>query len=388
MRRIKKYIDQFFRLESASGILLLVILALSILWRNSPAGFLYGDLFEGTHNLYFFGHYLKFSLNFLINDGLMTIFFFVVGLEIKREFIEGTLKDYKTSILPIVSAVFGIGVPAAIYLLVMKGESAVLKAGWAIPAATDIAFAVGVFMLVGRNLPRTLRIFLLTVAIIDDLGAILIISIFYTNEVHLLYILGVLGFAGLLMILNKLSISNRLLLLMIGIGCWFCMLKAGIHPTVAGVLVALFTPFKGKHMSSFRFLETKLHAWSSFFIIPLFVLANSGIDMHEIMMSGGESVLPLAIALGLFFGKQVGLMAGVFLSRAAKVSFFEPEVKISQIWGVSVLAGIGFTMSFFINNLSFDQAQLLSEGKFGVIIGSVISAVLGGLILKVTAPRR
>lgn len=326
------------------------------------------------------------SLLHWINDALMALFFLLVGLEIKRELIGGELATWPQRILPGVAAASGMIFPALIFAAFNAGQPENLR-GWAIPAATDIAFALGVLAILGSRVPTSLKLFLTTVAIVDDLGAIAIIATFYTADLALLW----LGFSGALLLglfaLNRVKVVKLWIYLVLGGLLWLCVFKSGVHATVAGVALALAIPLQSeKGPSPLHRLEHKLHPWVAFGVVPIFGLANAGVDLRAVEPSELAAPLPLGIAAGLFLGKQLGVFGAVWAAARLGIAKFPEGASLRQVYGVSVLCGIGFTMSLFIGLLAFDAPGLQSQVKVGVLLGSLLSALLGLLILATSKP--
>lgn len=379
---------QFLQLESSGGILLLVAAALALICDNTALSPLYQDFLNLPFGVTLGSVGLTKPLLLWINDGLMAVFFFLVGLEIKREVLGGELSTPAQASLPGIAALGGMALPALVYWLVNHGSPEYLG-GWAIPAATDIAFALAVLTLLGDRVPASLKVFLLALAIIDDLGAIIIIAFFYTDHLSLASLgLAAIGLIGLL-ILNRARVRRITPYVLIGVFIWVCVLKSGVHATLAGVAVAFFIPFKGgdTEQSPLRRAEHGLHPWVSFGVMPIFAFANAGVGLSGVSLETLLHPLTLGIALGLLLGKQVGVLlavaAGVMLGlcqRPAGASWV-------QIYGVALLTGIGFTMSLFIGGLAFPDPALAAEIRLGVIGGSVLSAVLGYLVLRLSAAR-
>jgi NhaA family Na+:H+ antiporter len=369
----------FLRSESAGGVLLMIAAAAALLTANSPLGAAY---FHALH-----AYLGPLSVEHWINDGLMAVFFLLVGLEIKREVVGGELSTWPRRALPGFAALGGMIAPALIYLLVAR-EAPDVRAGWAIPAATDIAFALGVLSLLGPRVPGALKIFLAALAIIDDLGAILIIAFFYTDHLTL-WALGAAGavLAGLIA-LNRLKVAPLWPYLLLGALLWFLFLKSGVHATLAGVLLAMTIPLtstRGEHSPLHR-LEHGLNPWVAYLIVPVFGFANAGVALGGLTASVLTAPATLGAALGLFLGKQAGVMAFSAAAIALGLARRPTGVTWSQLYGVAVLCGVGFTMSLFINNLAFQNALLREETKIGVLAGSVASALLAWLIFAL--PRR
>lgn len=324
-----------------------------------------------------------------INDGLMALYFFLVGLEIKREMLEGALSTRAQRRLPILAALAGMAVPAVVFLTVTGGDPG-LQPGWAIPAATDIAFAVGVLSLLGPRVPPSLRLFLLSVAIADDLGAVAIIALVYTAQVKLIWLALGAGLLGLLAALNRWGVTRGWPYALLALALWYAVLHSGVHATVAGVLAALCVPLKlDRHGDSLlRRMEHALAPLSAYFVVPLFGFANAGVALPASGASGLAAALPLGIALGLFLGKQLGIFGAVLLAERTGVAARPAGTSTVQLWGLALLCGIGFTMSLFISELAFPaQPALAEEAKLGVMLGSFAAALAGFAVLRF-APRR
>ena len=383
-------IREFLRLEAAGGIVLVGAAAVAILLANSPLSWLYDGLLATPVVVQVGALSLAKPLLLWVNDGLMAIFFFLVGLEIKREVLEGELSSLSQTALPAAGAVGGMVLPILIYLALNLDDAIALR-GWAIPAATDIAFALGVLSLAGSRVPASLKVFLLALAIMDDIGAILIIALFYAGDLSLLSLgLALIGIAGLV-VMNRLGVTKLAGYILIGIAVWVCVLKSGIHATLAGVAVAFCIPLgrgRSGDDSPLKELEHALHPWVAFGILPAFAFANAGVSVTGLSVSDLLAPVPLGIAAGLFIGKQVG----VFGCVAAAVRFgwcrLPSGVNWLHLYGVALLTGIGFTMSLFIGTLAFGDAAFAAEVRIGVIGGSVLSAALGYSILRFFAERR
>ncbi|MBW8785007.1 MAG: Na+/H+ antiporter NhaA [Novosphingobium sp.] len=372
----------------AGGLLIAVALA-AMLAANSPLAGAYHAAFHAP--LAWTPVAALGTFHAWINDGLMAVFFFVVGLEIKREMLEGDLSTPARRRLPVLAAAAGMAMPALVYLAI-AGTRAPLIRGWAIPAATDIAFAVGVLGLLGRDrVPPALRLFLLTVAIVDDLGAVAIIAIAYTATLALAWLAAAAGVLAGMIVLNRLRIGNGVAYALAALALWLCVLHSGIHPTIAGVLAAFCMPLAlDRHGDSplLRF-EHALAPWSGYLIVPLFGFANAGVSLAGIGLGGFAAALPLAVAAGLVAGKQIGIYSALILAQ--RFGFAAPPHGATrlQLWGTAVLCGIGFTMSLFITELAFPtHPELVAQAKLGILAGSLISAVLGYAILRVAAARR
>ena len=373
--------------ESKQGILLILVAAAALVAANSVFAETYHELFHGR-----LGWTPIPKLNTLhlwVNDGLMAIFFFVVGLEVKREIIEGQLSSSEQRRLPVVAAIAGMIAPALVYTAI-AGSVPGLARGWAIPAATDIAFAMGVLGLLGNRVPASLRMFLLTVAIVDDIGAVLIIALFFTSGIKLTWLIAALVVVGIMVAMNRALYSSTTPYLLLAVVLWFCILNSGVHATVAGVVAALTIPMRGRNDDTMvERVEHTLAPWSAYLIVPIFGFANAGVHVTDLGPEQLFAPLPLAVAAGLVVGKMTGIFGIVF--AAEKVGFAQrPDgAPWIAIWGVSMLCGIGFTMSLFIGELAFPgvstAAQLLrDEAKIGILGGSLISAIFGFLVLRLT----
>ncbi|WP_255353315.1 Na+/H+ antiporter NhaA [Thermopetrobacter sp. TC1] len=375
-------LQRFMRHEAFSAGLLLLAALLAIVFSNSPLSSLY-DRFLDTPLIIQLGSVgLKKPLLLWINDGLMAIFFLLVGLELKREFMEGQLASRDQVLLPALAAAGGIAVPALVYLAI-AGVDATLAKGWAIPTATDIAFALGVFSLLGRRVPSSLKIFLLTLAILDDLGAIIIIAAFYTDTLTFTPMVAASAAILVLILFNRLRIARLAPYIIVGVILWVSVLKSGIHATLAGVVLALTIPMRNPDGTSMlKRLEHALHPYVAYFVMPLFAFANAGVPLSGFSMQALLDPLPLAILLGLFLGKQIGVFSMVFLAVKTGLARRPEAAGWLHIYGVAVLTGIGFTMSLFIGMLSFAEPEHAAGVRFGVIIGSLLSGVVGYLVLR------
>ena len=380
----------FFKLESASGLMLLIAAIIALIVSNSNFSALYFDILDkhillGTSN---FG--LDLSILHWINDVLMAIFFFVVTLEIKREFIQGELSNPKQALLPIIGAVGGMLVPALIYIFINFENGYTLK-GWAIPSATDIAFSIGVLSLLGSRIPISLKVFLTALAIIDDLGAIIIIAFFYSSNVQYLYLLLMFVSFFSLLILNKLGIKNFIPYLIIGMVLWHFTHESGIHATISGVLLACCIPHKTKDQdySLLLKLEHLLSPYVAFGIMPIFAFANAGVNLEGITFNTILMPVPLGILLGLFIGKQVGVFVFSYVSIKLKLAEMPTNSNWMKFYAVGILTGIGFTMSLFVGNLAFvDHMSDMDGVKIGVLVGSTLSAVMGYFLLLISSKKK
>ncbi|RCX31898.1 Na+/H+ antiporter NhaA [Thioalbus denitrificans] len=382
---------EFYKLESAGGILLIFAAALALVLANSPLDRLYAGFLDIPVEIRIGGLHLAKPLLLWINDGLMAVFFFLVGLEIKREMLAGQLSDPRQVILPAIAAVGGMAVPALIYTAFNLGDPVALE-GWAIPTATDIAFALGVLALLGDRVPLSLKVFLTALAILDDMGAILIIAAFYTSNLSPTMLLLALVGTGTLVILNRARVSSTAPYILVGIFLWVCVLKSGVHATLAGVALGLAIPLRDPRdpeRSPLRELEHRLHPWVAYGILPLFAFANAGVSFTGLTPASLLEPIPLGIALGLLLGKTVG----VFSFSAVPILLGWSRLPEQSTWagllGVAILCGIGFTMSLFIGSLAFEQDGLdyAVAVRLGVLGGSLVAAVAGYLLLRRVLPR-
>ncbi len=380
-------LDKFFKHEASGGILLMLSAVLAMVVANSSL-FTFYDAFLGAKlSVTLNGEGLAKPLILWINDGLMAIFFFLVGLELKREITEGKLKNPSDIILPGMAAVGGMAMPALVFLYFNLGNDATVG-GWAIPAATDIAFALGVLALVGKGLPSSLKVFLLTLAILDDLGAIIIIALFYTSSLKIDYLfLALIPMAGLLW-MNLKGQHRMAPMILLGVIMWFFVLKSGVHATLAGVITAFFIPLKDKWgKSPLHSLEDALTPYVLYVIIPIFAFANAGVVLSGLSISDMISPLPMGIALGLILGKQIGVFGITYTMVKLKLARMPQGANWLHVYGVACLAGIGFTMSLFIGGLSFADPDLMNQTRLGVLSGSIVSAILGYTALIVARNR-
>ena len=379
---IIRAIDRLFRHEAAGGIFLMFSAVAALIVYNSPLAEWYDSTLNGYLRLTYDGAGLEKPLILWINDGLMAVFFFLVGLELKREFLEGKLKNPSDVVLPGIAAVGGMAVPAIIYSALNWGDVATMH-GWAIPAATDIAFALGVLALLGSRIHPSLKVFLLTLAILDDIGAILIIALFYTAELHLSYLLYALIPMAAMFVLNRRGVHRVAPMLMLGAVLWFLVLKSGVHATIAGVLTAFFIPLRDRHGASpLHSLEHGLTPYVFFFIMPVFAFANAGLSLEGMSLASLLEPVPLGIAAGLFLGKQIGVFGFSFATIKLGLAKMPEGLTWPKLYGAALLAGIGFTMSLFIGGLSFTDPALAADVRLGVLCGSLLSAVVGYLVLR------
>lgn len=416
----------FLHAEASGGILLLICTVIALVWANSPFAENYFHLWHTYISINISDFSLSYSLHHWINDGLMAIFFFVVGLEIKREFLVGELSSARKAALPIAGALGGMIFPAILYTIFNSGSEG--SSGWGIPMATDIAFVIGILALLGPRVPVSLKIFIIALAIADDIGAVLVIAIFYTAEISLISLIIGAGFILLLIIANLLGIKNLLIYTILGIGLWLAFLFSGVHATVAGVLLAFTIPATSrinskefmeegekllkdfddageevestftnedrlvaaqaleknceKVMTPLSRLESGLHPWVSFFIMPLFALANAGVSIGDGFISSLTNPISIGIITGLFLGKQSGIFIFSWLAIKLNVASKPEGVSWLKIYAAGILAGIGFTMSLFIANLAFTEATLLDISKVGILSASFLSGIIGFAVLK------
>jgi len=384
----KESLLQFFRHESAVGGLLIVATALAMLMANSPFDGMYGEFLEIPVVVSFGEFTIAKPLLLWINDGLMAVFFFMVGMEIKSEVLEGNLQTPAKVALPAFAAVGGMVVPAVIYTMLNAGSEAAMK-GWAIPMATDIAFALGILSLLGRRVPPALKVFLLALAIIDDLGAIVIIALFYGHGLSLFALATASAAAITLLVLNLRGFTNNALYIFIGVIMWAAVLKSGVHATIAGVVLGLFIPLRGNR-ESFHELLHSLHAPVNYMILPLFAFVNTGVSFGNLSLKELTDSVTVGIAAGLFAGKTVGIFLFSRLAVLLRFGTLPEGMSNAQLFGLSILGGIGFTMSLFIGSLAFecsgDVCFSLVDERIGILLGSLISGVVGyvylGRVLK------
>ena len=377
---------KFFRLKSAAGILLLLAAIAAIVVENSFLSDSYSKLLHSSISFKISNFAIDKDLHHWINDGLMAIFFLLVGLEIKRELIQGHLSTRQQFSLPAVAAIGGITVPAIIYISLNFGND-VTTNGWAIPTATDIAFALGVVTLLGDRVPISLKVTLVAIAIIDDLMAIIIIATFYTSDVSFYYLLLAAVATSVLFLLNKKQINKLSPYVILGILLWMFVLKSGIHASLAGVLLAQFIPLNSKDSSSHSPLQNLEHSiapWVNFSILPIFAFANAGVSFSGMKLNLLWDPVTLGIILGLFFGKQIGVMLFTYVGSLLKVCKLPSDISWAQYYGLSLVTGIGFTMSLFIGSLAFTDPEYQTSVRLGVLIASLLAGILGYLTLRIT----
>jgi NhaA family Na+:H+ antiporter len=376
-------IEEFFRLEAAGGVLLVIASIIALVWANTPWRALYTGLLSVAVGVHVGSLTLDKPLLLWINDALMAIFFLLVGLEIKREVVQGELSSVRQAALPCVAAVGGMLGPAVVYSAINWGNPVTMH-GWAIPAATDIAFSLGVLALLGARAPSSLKIFLLALAIIDDLGAIVIIALFYTADLSLLSLgLAAAGLAALL-VLNLAGVRRIAPYALVGIFLWVCVLRSGVHATLAGVAIGFAVPLRGGEEggeSPLRHLEHTLHPWVTYGILPVFAFANAGVSLTGLSLSALLDPVTLGVALGLFFGKQIGVIGTTWLAVRLGIGSTPTGATWFQFYGLALLTGIGFTMSLFIGTLAFQGPELNDAVRIGVLSGSLVCAVAGYFVL-------
>jgi NhaA family Na+:H+ antiporter len=381
---------QFLKLESAGGLLLIAATVVALIMANIPTALNAYEWFLGLQMTITLGGLgVDKPLLLWINDALMVLFFMLIGLELKREMVEGQLSRPDQIILPVLAALGGLVLPAAIFWYI-NGDFVSQKNGWAIPTATDIAFALAMLGILGSRVPISLKIFLATIAIVDDLAAIVIIAIFYSGDLSTIS----LGLAGLgiivLFALNRLKVMRLAPYMLTALFIWLCVLKSGVHATLAGVVVAAFIPLRaGDDHSPARHLEHTLHPWVAFAVLPIFAFANAGVSFHGMSLEKLTHGVSTGIILGLFFGKQIGVFGMILLARLLGIAKLPPGATWGHVYGVALLCGIGFTMSLFIGTLAFEHGNfdMLSTVKMGVLIGSALSAAAGLLVLHLASPK-
>ena len=386
--KVNNIIEEFIEKESASGILLIFATLMALFLSNSFLAPLYKDFLYIPVEIRIGALDIDKALYLWVNDGLMAIFFLLIGLEVKREMLQGHLSDLKQAALPGIAAIGGMLVPALIYIAFNYNHSEPdAMMGWAIPTATDIAFALGILSMLGSRVPVSLKLFLMALAIIDDLGAIVIIALFYTSDLSTLSITVAFLSLAVLMMLNYFGVAKKAAYVAVGLVLWVSVLKSGVHATLAGVALAFTIPLKtirdGKEESLLQEMEHDLHFWVAFFILPIFAFVNAGVSIGEISLDQMAGSVPLGIILGLFLGKQLGVFGFSWLAIKLNLAKLPKGASWTQLYGVSVLTGIGFTMSLFIASLAFSHDQLFQyTDKLAILIGSFASGVLGYYLLK------
>jgi len=382
------FITAFFRLESAGGIFLMLSALLAIVFANTNLEPYYRMFLSTPVEIRIGELEIAKPLLLWINDGLMAVFFFMIGLELKRELLEGELSDIKNIILPGIGAIGGMLMPALIYLYLNSDDSIATK-GWAIPAATDIAFALGVLALLGSRVPASIKIFLTSLAIFDDLGAILIIALFYTSKISITSLAVAALCIPVLYVFNRCNITSKSPYILVGVIMWVAMLKSGVHATLSGIILAMFIPLYSKlepTTSPLKSMESDLHSVVAFFVLPVFAFANAGINFRDMSLEQVFHDVPIGIAFGLFFGKQIGIFGLCWLSIKLKIANLPTGTSWLSLYGTAILCGIGFTMSLFIGSLAFEETgvNLLFDDRLGIIIGSLFSGVVGYIVLRLS----
>jgi NhaA family Na+:H+ antiporter len=384
---MRALIKNFFKSDSSSGIILLLFAILAMFFVNSPLLPYYESFFNSSLNLNlsYIGIYKEMTIKLWVNDALMAIFFFLIGIELKHEIVNGELSSRSAIIKPLIAAIGGVVAPALIFAHINEGLDQNIR-GWAIPTATDIAFAIGVLNLFGSKVPKSLKIFLVALAVIDDLVAILIIAIFYSDNIEIFYITLSCVICILLLILNQKKVTNITPYIILGLLLWLFVLKSGVHATIAGVTLAMFLPAKEKHktgLAPLYIIENFLHKPVNYVILPIFAFASAGILFEGISLGILLDPLVFGITMGLFAGKQIGIVVAVILIVKLKIARFFNDANILQFYGVAMLTGIGFTMSLFIGNLAFTDPYLLNKVKIGVMAGSALSGIIGAILIYI-----
>ena len=384
MRVLTKSLLNFFKTESAVGVLLISATILAMLLANSPLAYLYKDLLNIPVVISIHEFVIAKPLLLWVNDGLMAVFFFMVGMEIKREVLDGSLSHISKIVVPAFAALGGMLVPALVYSAFNWGDPIGMK-GWAIPMATDIAFALGILSLLGKRVPAELKVFLLALAIIDDLGAIIVIALFFGHGVSITALVVSAFFIAVLMVMNWRGVTNNTAYILIGIIVWAAVLKSGVHATIAGVIVGLLIPLRNNG-KSFHELEDSLHAPVNYVILPLFAFVNTGVNFSGVSSKDFLDNITIGIVLGLFVGKQVGIFSFSLLAIVLKLGKLPDGLRYGHLFGISVLGGIGFTMSLFIGSLAFecsgDACINITDERIGILLGSLLSGITGFFILK------
>lgn len=386
--RLSRVIHHFMHLEASSGIALFIMAILALLVDNSPLSVYYHQFFNTIFSVQFGNYTLAKPFLLWINDGFMTVFFLLVGLEIKRELFEGELNTLPKAILPAIAAFGGMLTPALIYILFNLGDFEAMR-GWAIPTATDIAFSLGILALLGKRIPPSLKVFLMALAIFDDIGAVIVIAIFYTHDISMLSLSLALILVGVLFLMNRLRISSYLPYFIVGSILWVCVLKSGVHATLSGIALAFAIPLRVSNRPNYLpagELIKALHPWVAFLILPLFAFANAGVSFKGLSLNHFIGPISMGIAMGLLIGKQLGIGGASFLAIHFKIARMPVGSTLGGIYGVALLGGVGFTMSLFIGTLAFefgkDASLHAAMVRTGVLTGSFLSGILGYLFLR------
>jgi len=388
---MRKTLLRFFELESASGLLLIAAAVLAMTINNSPLSFLYSGLLDIPVAVQFGALEIAKPLLLWINDGLMAVFFLLIGLEVKREVLEGQLKEPSQLVLPGAAAIGGMLIPALIYWALNHDNPAAIG-GWAIPMATDIAFALGVLALLGKRVPVSLKLFLMTLAIIDDLGAIIVIALFYSTDLSTLSLILAAVFISILLLMNRFGVSTLSPYLVIGTLLWICVLKSGVHATLAGVILALCIPLRSSNErpSPLATLEHALHPWVAFAILPIFAFANAGVPLAGLSLQSFLHPVPLGITAGLLLGKTLGVFGFTWLTIKTGLAKLPEGANWGQVLGLAILCGIGFTMSLFVGSLAFvpEVSEYSGMDRVGILTGSVLAALLGFVVCYLSSRKR
>jgi NhaA family Na+:H+ antiporter len=384
---LRSTVIRFFQLEAAGGLLLIAAAALALIINNSPLSWLYNAFLEVPVVAQIGAIKIAKPLLLWINDGMMALFFLLIGLEVKREVLEGHLSRPSQIILPGTAAVGGMVVPALVFWALNQGDAQAMN-GWAIPMATDIAFALGVLALLGKRVPVSLKLFLMTLAIIDDLGAIIVIALFYSGELSTLALSVAAASVAALIVLNRLGVHRLAPYLLIGLVLWVCVLKSGVHATLAGVILAFCIPLRaGLQHSPLLTLEHALHPWVAYAILPLFAFANAGVSLTGVTLQSFTHAVPMGIAAGLLLGKTLGVLGLTWISIRIGVAKLPSGANWGQVSGVSILCGIGFTMSLFVGSLAYDPATSAYAGadRMGILTGSILAAFIGYAVMAISS---
>ncbi len=385
-------IEGFIKKESTAGILLIIVTIAALILENSGLSDLYNHFLHTHVEIRFGSLQIAKPLLLWVNDGLMAVFFFLIGLEVKREVLEGQLSSIKQVALPGIAALGGMVMPAVVFILINQNESFAMK-GWAIPTATDIAFALGILSLLGNRVPISLKLFLMALAIIDDLGAIIIIALFYTTDLSTMSIAVASISLVILFVMNKVGVIKKAAYILVGIILWVSVLKSGVHATLAGVALAFFIPLnstdkEGRKFSMAKEMEHDLHYWVAFLILPLFAFVNAGVSLKGISLKDMLDTVPMGIMLGLFVGKQAGVFGFSYVAIKLGWASLPKGSSWFQLYGVAVLTGIGFTMSLFVDSLAYNDTQIYHYAdKLAILLGSFLSGLVGYLILKMAKSR-
>ncbi len=388
---LRDQLKEFMRLEAAGGMLLLLAATLAMIAKNSPLSPLYGMLLDTTFLIRLGDFAIDKPLLLWVNDGLMAVFFFLIGLELKRHLLCGELSDVSRAVLPLIAAIGGIACPAMLYVWINWGDPVTMR-GWAIPSSTDIAFALGTLALLGNRVPYSAKMFLMSVAVIDDLGAIIIIALFYTSQLYL-FSLCVAALAILVLFyLNRRGVFRLTPYMLVGLVLWLAVLKSGVHATLAAVITACFIPFRtapGETVTQLEKLETDLHPTVAYGILPIFAFANAGVPFSGLTLDSLLHPVPLGIAAGLFLGNQIGIVAFSWAAISLGIAGLPRGVTWLHLYGIALLCGIGFTMSLFLGSLAFEQGGPgVVDERVGIMIGSLLSGIAGYAVLRFLCPNQ